>query len=183
MFILSGLAQQPQQQTHCILSSPGWSNGYSHNTTQPQGLSRWRLDMLTEQSSLWPSKYLVTHTSSAVSDLNCYIIIIYKMWGKSKRTWGETAWPPPSWLICLYPTDANCGHEVHIKQSITAFCCALHPQVLPLHWLWRVMSNKGKAPFPPCTTSIMDAGPFLKSPHTSNVCLTYLSETLINVCD
>ena len=34
---------------------------------------------------------------SAISDLSCYIIIIYK-------TWGKRAWPPPSWLTCSFPT-------------------------------------------------------------------------------
>ena len=32
----------------------------------------------TTQSSLWPSEYVVMHVSSAINDLSCYIVIIYK---------------------------------------------------------------------------------------------------------
>ena len=28
---------------------------------------------------------------SGISDLSCYIIIIYKTWGKSERLWGKKA--------------------------------------------------------------------------------------------
>ena len=37
------------------------------------------------QGSPWPSKYLLMWMHSAVSDLSCYIVIIYKRWGK--RAW------------------------------------------------------------------------------------------------
>ena len=37
------------------------------------------------QASAW------CHVCSAVSDLSCHIIIIYKTWGESKRLWGERA--------------------------------------------------------------------------------------------
>ena len=43
------------------------------------------------KSSLWPSEYLVTHMCNVISDLSCYIIIIYKSWGKNKGLWGERA--------------------------------------------------------------------------------------------
>ena len=39
---------------------------------------------------------------SATSDLSCYTIIIYKMWDKSERPWGESL-TAPSWLICCFP--------------------------------------------------------------------------------
>ena len=32
--------------------------------------------------NLWPSKYLVMRLHSAISDLSCYIVIIYKTWGE-----------------------------------------------------------------------------------------------------
>ena len=32
------------------------------------------------QSSLWPSKYLMMYMRSAISELSCYIVIIYKTW-------------------------------------------------------------------------------------------------------
>ena len=46
---------------------------------------------LQNRSSLWPYEYFVMHMSRVLSDLSCYIIIIYKMWGKSERPWGERA--------------------------------------------------------------------------------------------
>ena len=54
--------------------------------TQPPGLFQWSL---YNKSSPCPSEYLLSHMSSAINDLSCYIIIIYKMWGRSKRLWGE----------------------------------------------------------------------------------------------
>ena len=47
--------------------------------TQPPGLFQWSL---YNKSSLCPSKYLMMCICSAISDLSCYIIIIYKTWGK-----------------------------------------------------------------------------------------------------
>ena len=37
------------------------------------------------------------HMHSAIYDLSCYIVIIYKTWCESLNT--------PSWLICSLPTD------------------------------------------------------------------------------
>ena len=48
-------------------------------------LFRWMLYMCIAQSSPWPSKYLLMWMHSAVSDLSCFIVIIYKTWGK--RAW------------------------------------------------------------------------------------------------
>ena len=44
---------------------------------------------LQNQSSPWPSEYLMKFTHSAISDLSHYIFIIHKTWGKSQRAWGE----------------------------------------------------------------------------------------------
>ena len=37
---------------------------------------------------------------SAISDLSCYIIIIYKMW-QEQEAMGQESLTVPSWLICL----------------------------------------------------------------------------------
>ena len=57
---------------------------------------------LQNRSSPRPREYLVMHMSRALSDLSCYIIIIYKTWGKSERPWGESL-TTPSWLVCSSP--------------------------------------------------------------------------------
>ena len=71
--------------THYILSSRGWTNGHSHDTAVMPPLSGWSSHIPTAQSDLWPSEYLVMCMHSAINDLSCYIVIIYKMW--SKRAW------------------------------------------------------------------------------------------------
>ena len=43
---------------------------------------------------------------SALNNLICDMIIIYKMWGKSKRLRGKSL-STPSWLICSFPAIAN----------------------------------------------------------------------------
>lgn len=48
--------------------------------------------MLQNKRSPWPRNYLLTCVCSAIGDLSCYVIIIYKKWGKSEKMWGEGAW-------------------------------------------------------------------------------------------
>ena len=40
-----------------------------------------------------PNKHLVTRTHSALSDLSCYKIIVYKTGGERERPWGQRARP------------------------------------------------------------------------------------------
>ena len=59
--------------------------------TQPWGsnkvppLSKWSSYIPTTQRSSWSSEHLLTRMCSATNDLSCYIVIIYKTWGK--RAW------------------------------------------------------------------------------------------------
>ena len=41
--------------------------------------------MHTAQSIPWPREHLLMHMGSATSDLSCYMVITYKMWGE--RAW------------------------------------------------------------------------------------------------
>ena len=70
-----------------------------HNLTKPHiahldaaaTVFRWSSHKHTVQSTPAPSEYPLTHTQSAVSDLSCYIVIIYKTWGKKEGLWGSRA--------------------------------------------------------------------------------------------
>ena len=41
------------------------------------------------ESSPWSSECLVIHVCSALNNLSCDMIIIYKIWGKSQKPWDE----------------------------------------------------------------------------------------------
>ena len=60
--------------------------------------------MGTALNDLWWSKYLVLCMHSAISNLRCYIIIIYKMWGEREKSLGWESLTTPSWLIYSFPT-------------------------------------------------------------------------------
>ena len=81
-----------------------WWNSLRCTTHRPQGLSKWSL---YNKSSPNPSEYHVKCECSAISDLSCYIIIIYKLWGKSKRSQGERAWPHHLGLFALSLQGVN----------------------------------------------------------------------------
>ena len=62
-----------------------WLTHWTH-WTQPWCSSnavtfQWSLYMCTAQSSSWPSQYPVMRMCGAIT-LSCYVIIIYKIWGK-----------------------------------------------------------------------------------------------------
>ena len=54
-----------------------WPNGHSRDAAVMLPLFRWSPYI---RSSLCPREYLVTLMLSAVNDLSCYIVIIYKTW-------------------------------------------------------------------------------------------------------
>ena len=58
---------------------------------------------LQNKSGPWPSRAIMRRMRAAVSDLSCYITIIYKMWSENMRPWGEGTWTPASWLIFSFP--------------------------------------------------------------------------------
>ena len=49
------------------------------------------------------SESLLTRMHNAISELSCYIIIIYKTRGKSRETVGQESLTMPFWLICSFP--------------------------------------------------------------------------------
>ena len=66
------------------------ANIAQHKPTQPSWAFSGEAYIYSQnKSSLWPNEYIVMHMHCTISDLSCYIIIIYKMWGKSERPWGE----------------------------------------------------------------------------------------------
>ena len=71
---------------------------------------------LQNRSSLWPYEYLVMHMSRALSDLSCYIIIIYKMWGKSESL------TTPSWLVCFFPYTLLSMTSWTVAPRVRAVC-------------------------------------------------------------
>ena len=70
---------------------PHCHNVSGHNI-DPRAFSGRVYICLQNKHSPWPREYLLTRMCSAISDLSCYVIIIYKKWGKSESVWGEGAW-------------------------------------------------------------------------------------------
>ena len=73
-------------------------------------------------SSLWSSEYLVMCMCGTISDLSCYIIIIYKMWGESERVWGEGDWPRHlGWFaLSLQWTNSIFKYECQQVETLSA---------------------------------------------------------------
>ena len=78
----------------CSWGAPVW---------QQPGLS-WISYRRTTQSSSWAPEYPVTHMCSATSDRSCYIVVVYRTWGK--RAW-EHGMRDPDWHhLVNFPTQS-----------------------------------------------------------------------------
>ena len=86
------------KQASCDSASTSWPSKYLVTQWVPhdQASTSWGSKYhVTKQvpcdpvSTLWPSEFLMMCMCSAISDLSCYINIIYKTWGQSERLWAK----------------------------------------------------------------------------------------------
>ena len=95
-FILSWLTQQSRQQPQHNRNMTSSNQTMMLLQCSPNAAAARaftvRLIEAYAQSPM-PNKHLVTRTHSALSDLSCYKIIVYKTGGERERPWGQRARP------------------------------------------------------------------------------------------